>query len=73
MSKSILMTASILLAIAVAIGAFGAHGLKAHLSHEMLALGKTQFHCFFKFLILIIIAAFLCLKSLYSHGLICWI
>ncbi len=41
MSKPILMTASILLALAVAIGAFGAHGLKAHLSNEMLQTFKT--------------------------------
>jgi len=41
MSKPILMTASILLALAVAIGAFGAHGLKAHLSTEMMQIYKT--------------------------------
>src|SRR5690606_21223138 len=41
MSKQIFMTASILLAVAVAIGAFGAHGLKAHLSNEMLQTYKT--------------------------------
>jgi len=35
------MTASILLTLAVAIGAFGAHGLKAHLSNEMLLIYKT--------------------------------
>jgi len=35
------MTASVLLALAVAIGAFGAHGLKAHLSTEMLQTYKT--------------------------------
>ena len=41
MSKTILMTASLLLALAVAIGAFGAHGLKSHLSDEMLQTYKT--------------------------------
>jgi uncharacterized membrane protein YgdD (TMEM256/DUF423 family) len=41
MSKTILMTASILLAVAVAVGAFGAHGLKAHLSEAMLQTWKT--------------------------------
>jgi uncharacterized membrane protein YgdD (TMEM256/DUF423 family) len=41
MSKTIIMTASILLAFAVAIGAFGAHGLKAHLSEAMLQTWKT--------------------------------
>jgi uncharacterized membrane protein YgdD (TMEM256/DUF423 family) len=41
MSKTILMTASILLALAVANGAFGAHGLKAHLSEAMLQTWKT--------------------------------
>lgn len=41
MSKTILMTASLLLALAVAIGAFGAHGLKSQLSDEMLQTYKT--------------------------------
>lgn len=41
MSKTIIMTASILLALAVAVGAFGAHGLKAHLSEAMLQTFKT--------------------------------
>ena len=41
MSKTILMTASILLTLAVAIGAFGAHGLKSHLSETMLQTYKT--------------------------------
>jgi uncharacterized membrane protein YgdD (TMEM256/DUF423 family) len=35
------MTAAILLALAVAIGAFGAHGLKTRLSEEMMAIFKT--------------------------------
>jgi len=35
------MVASILLALAVAIGAFGAHGLKARLSAEMIMIYKT--------------------------------
>lgn len=41
MSKTILTTASIFLTLAVAIGAFGAHGLKSHLSAEMIAIYKT--------------------------------
>ncbi len=41
MSKTIIMTASVLLALAVAIGAFGAHGLKSHLSGDMLQTWKT--------------------------------
>lgn len=41
MSKTILTTASIFLILAVAIGAFGAHGLKSHLSAEMIAIYKT--------------------------------
>ena len=41
MSKTIIMTASVFLAVAVAFGAFGAHGLKSHLSTEMLAVYKT--------------------------------
>ncbi|MEE4286992.1 MAG: DUF423 domain-containing protein [Mariniphaga sp.] len=41
MAKTILMTASILLALAVALGAFGAHGLKSQLSTDMLQTFKT--------------------------------
>lgn len=41
MSKTILMLASVFLTLAVAIGAFGAHGLKSHLSTEMLQTYKT--------------------------------
>ncbi|WP_340113611.1 DUF423 domain-containing protein [Maribellus mangrovi] len=41
MSKIILMTATFLLALAVAAGAFGAHALKTHLSAEMLQTWKT--------------------------------
>jgi uncharacterized membrane protein YgdD (TMEM256/DUF423 family) len=41
MAKTILMTASILLALAVALGAFGAHGLKSQLSSEMMQTYKT--------------------------------
>jgi uncharacterized membrane protein YgdD (TMEM256/DUF423 family) len=41
MAKPILMTASILLALAVALGAFGAHGLKSQLSTNMLQTFKT--------------------------------
>lgn len=41
MSKTILMTASVLLTLAVVIGAFGAHGLKAHISNEMMQIYKT--------------------------------
>ncbi|SHI76848.1 Uncharacterized membrane protein YgdD, TMEM256/DUF423 family [Tangfeifania diversioriginum] len=41
MSKTILMTASVLLALAVALGAFGAHGLKSQLSSDMMQTFKT--------------------------------
>jgi len=41
MSKIILVVASVLLALAVAAGAFGAHALKAQLSTEMLQTWKT--------------------------------
>ena len=41
MAKTILMTASALLALAVALGAFGAHGLKSQLSTDMLQTWKT--------------------------------
>lgn len=41
MSKTILMSASAMLALAVALGAFGAHGLKDHLSAELMQTYKT--------------------------------
>jgi len=41
MGKTIIMTASVLLAMAVGIGAFGAHGLKLQISNEMLQIYKT--------------------------------
>lgn len=41
MSKTILLTASVVLTLAVIIGAFGAHGLKSHLTNEMLQVYKT--------------------------------
>lgn len=41
MSRIIIMTASLLLALAVGLGAFGAHGLKSQLSQEMLQTYKT--------------------------------
>jgi len=41
MSKTILMAASVLLVLAVVIGAFGAHGLKTHVSTEMMQIYKT--------------------------------
>lgn len=41
MTKTILLSASGFLALAVAIGAFGAHGLKSHISPELLQTFKT--------------------------------
>ena len=41
MSKTILLTASVVLTMAVIIGAFGAHGLKSHLTNEMMQVYKT--------------------------------
>jgi uncharacterized membrane protein YgdD (TMEM256/DUF423 family) len=41
MGKTILMTVSVLLALAVALGAFGAHGLKSQLSSDMMQTYKT--------------------------------
>jgi uncharacterized membrane protein YgdD (TMEM256/DUF423 family) len=41
MSRTILMSASIFLIFAVAIGAFGAHALKSQLSSEMMQIYKT--------------------------------
>jgi uncharacterized membrane protein YgdD (TMEM256/DUF423 family) len=41
MARKIILTASIFLALAVGIGAFGAHALKAQLSEEMLQVYKT--------------------------------
>lgn len=41
MGKAIIMTASILLALAVGLGAFGAHGLRSQISEAMLQTYKT--------------------------------
>jgi uncharacterized membrane protein YgdD (TMEM256/DUF423 family) len=41
MSRTILLSAAIMLALAVAIGAFGAHALKPKLTEEMMQLYKT--------------------------------
>ena len=70
MSKLILMTASILLALAVAIGAFGAHGLKSHISVEMIQIYKTgvEYH-FYHALGLLFIGV---LSVSYPSGLLNW-
>lgn len=64
------MTASILLALAVALGAFGAHGLKAHLSTEMLQTYKTgvEYH-FYHALGLLLIGV---LSISYPSSLLNW-
>ncbi|WP_339740686.1 DUF423 domain-containing protein [uncultured Sunxiuqinia sp.] len=58
MSKTILLTASALLALAVIIGAFGAHGLKAKLSDDLMQVYKTgvEYH-FYHALGLLLIGA----------------
>ena len=70
MTKTILLSASILLALAVAIGAFGAHGLKAHLSTEMLQTYKTgvEYH-FYHALGLLLIGI---LSISFPSGLLNW-
>jgi uncharacterized membrane protein YgdD (TMEM256/DUF423 family) len=70
MSKLILMTASILLALAVAIGAFGAHGLKAHISTEMMQIYKTgvEYH-FYHALGLLLVGVF---SVSYTSTLLNW-
>ena len=64
------MTASILLALAVAIGAFGAHGLKSHISVEMMQIYKTgvEYH-FYHALGLLFIGV---LSVSYPSGLLNW-
>jgi uncharacterized membrane protein YgdD (TMEM256/DUF423 family) len=70
MSKQIFMTASILLSLAVALGAFGAHSLKAHLSAEMLQTYKTgvEYH-FYHALGLLLIGV---LSISYPSSLLNW-
>ena len=57
------MIASVLLALAVAIGAFGAHGLKSQISSEMLQIYKTgvEYHFYHALGLLLIgvLAAFM--------------
>lgn len=55
-AKLFLMLGSISGALAVMIGAFGAHGLKAKLSEEMLAIYKTgvEYHFYHTFALLVV-------------------
>lgn len=66
MSKTILVVASVLLALAVAAGAFGAHALKAQLSAEMLQTWKTavDYHFYHALGLLVIGALALLLPDL---------
>lgn len=70
MSKTILMTATLLMAAAVAIGAFGAHGLKSHLSDEMMQVYKTgvDYHFYHALGLLLVGALSLSMPS----GLLNW-
>ncbi|WP_372933359.1 DUF423 domain-containing protein [Mariniphaga sediminis] len=70
MAKTILMTASVLLALAVALGAFGAHGLKSQLSTDMMQTYKTgvEYH-FYHALGLLLIGI---LAVMYPSGLLKW-
>ena len=54
-AKKILMIAAISGLLAVALGAFGAHGLKTHLAADMLAIYQTsvQYHFYHSFALLI--------------------
>ena len=56
MSKTIIMISAILLALAVMLGAFGAHGLKSHLSNEMMQTYKTgvEYHFYHAFGLLLL-------------------
>ncbi|RYZ99006.1 MAG: DUF423 domain-containing protein [Sphingobacteriaceae bacterium] len=57
MNKQIIITAAILGALAVVVGAFGAHGLKAHIAPPQLDVWQTgvQYH-FYHVLALLILA-----------------
>ena len=70
MTKTILMTAAASLALAVAIGAFGAHGLKPRLSEEMMQVYKTgvEYH-FYHALGLLLIGI---LSASMQSGLLNW-
>lgn len=58
MNKQIIITAAVLGALAVIIGAFGAHGLKSHVAPPQLEVWQTgvQYH-FYHVLALLIVAA----------------
>lgn len=70
MSRSILLTAATFLVLAVALGAFGAHGLKAKLSAELMQVYKTgvEYH-FYHALGLLLIGV---LASTMPSGLLQW-
>ncbi|WP_347839765.1 DUF423 domain-containing protein [uncultured Draconibacterium sp.] len=59
MGKTIILIAAVLLAIALSVGAFGAHGLKPHLSSELMEVYKTgvEYH-FYHALGLLLVGVF---------------
>lgn len=61
------MLASVLLALAVAIGAFGAHGLKAHLTPDMLQTYKTgvEYHFYHALGLLLVGLLAICMPNVY--------
>lgn len=70
MSKTILMTGSALLIMAVVVGAFGAHALKAKLSDDMLQVYKTGVDYHFYHALGILLIGILSFHI--SSGLINW-
>lgn len=54
MAKKVLMAAAVSGLLAVVLGAFGAHGLKAHLAEDLLAVYQTgvQYHFYHTFALL---------------------
>lgn len=71
MPKIFILLGSLLAALGVIMGAFGAHGLKPHLDAEMMTVYKTavEYHLYHAFgLILIGLAA----SGLASNGVVLW-
>jgi uncharacterized membrane protein YgdD (TMEM256/DUF423 family) len=70
MGKTIIMVAAALLAVAVAVGAFGAHGLKPRLTQEMMQIYKTGVEYHFYHAIGLLLIGLLSMQS--PSGLLNW-
>ena len=74
MNKTIIGSAAVLLALAVAVGAFGVHALKAHLSEELMQVYKTgvEYH-FYHALGLLVVGVLTAYKTSKYYNWSAWL